>query len=196
MASEWAGTPVQAAAASGELLFFYKTQAEKLQAELAHARRRQQNVQSGSLPLHAEEMTGGETSWSLDPEALPPLIRAYDERIGELQRSEKAMRSRAETAEARLRETEETNAQLSSELQSALEASLRREAFVSSGAARYAQAGTAAELSELKSRLEVLFQENDVLTEQAKATSEELDRLRAEKLAQAQEHMALVQQLG
>ncbi|KAL1530560.1 hypothetical protein AB1Y20_001461 [Prymnesium parvum] len=135
-----------------------------------------------------------DTSWMLNPEELPPLIAAYDARIAELERSDEHHRAIAESATAELRRVDETNATLRSELERALESAMRHERLASYGVGRASDGS--AEMRELKERLEVLYQENELLTEQQAESNEELDRMRQERIEQAHDQMALVRQIG
>ena len=165
---------------------FLRDQVLRLNTALARSQKR---------PALVEE--GGEAApWLANAEQLPPLLAAYDSRVSELEVGESGQRARAERAEALLRERDATVAALKSELAHALETALRHEA--ASGAMMKETGGrvAGAAVADLEQRLEVLYQENNVLTEQSREMADELERLRAEKLEQAQNHVALVKQVG
>lgn len=133
--------------------------------------------------------------WLLNAEQLPPLLGSYDARLTELERSEAAQRERADAAEKFLQAAQTSEDRMRVELSQALEKSVRQEALASAGLGG-AKAASSAATGALQERLDVLYQENEVLVEQQRETNDELDRLREEKLAQAREHMALVKQLA
>ena len=167
---------------------FLREQVLRLNTELARAQ--------GRPPLVPE--AGEAAPWLTNAEQLPPLLSAYDTRISELEQSDSAQRSRADRLDAQLREAERANASLKGELAQALERSLRTEtassAMLSGNGGR--ASGAAGTTAELEQRLNVLYEENNVLTEQNHEMAEELERLRGEKLEQAQAHVALVKQVG
>jgi len=174
----------------GELAF-YRSHASRLTAELARLQR--------ALPPAAAAAGGDADSdpapWMLSSDALPPLIKAYDARIGELEQSETSASQRANAAEVALAAERESNSRLSVELESALESAVRREALAARGIRRDDGLGVV-ELRETKQRLDIVYRENDVLTEQVRLMTEELERLRRDKADHVDEHMDLVRQVG
>ena len=93
-----------------------------------------------------------------------------------------------------MRTLRQTSERLRAELQHALEAAVRTEALATHSALGKAKADPA--LRELQERLDVLYQENELLVEQQRETGAELERLREEKLAQARDHMSMVKQIA
>ena len=73
---------------------------------------------------------------------------------------------------------------------------MRKETLASHSGGRGGRGETSVEIRELEERLEVLYQENQVLTEQQTESSDELDRLRQDKIRHVHDHMALVRQIG
>ena len=128
--------------------------------------------------------------WLADREALPPLLFAYDEQIKELERSVALHRERAEAAERKALNTETSVGGLKLELRHALEASLHTGTQALAGLG----GGNSAAAAQLQERLEVVYRENEILTEQQRETAEELERVREEKLQHARDHMAVVKQ--
>ncbi|EOD14361.1 hypothetical protein EMIHUDRAFT_451794 [Emiliania huxleyi CCMP1516] len=88
-------------------------------------------------------------------------------------------------------------AALESELEATLEAAVRREALNAQTIKREALNGAGAlEARELRSRVDVLYQENDVLTAQARLSADELERLRQERAGGVEDQMRLVGEVG
>ncbi len=156
---------------------FLEDQVLRLNAELSRAQGRP--ADDGAAPA----------PWLLNAAELPPLLQSYDSRLAELERNETAQSDRADSAEREVREVSAANAKLRAELKHALEATVR-------GVGAPVRASDSVAVKELKERLDVLYQENEVLTEQQRETGDELERLRDEKLAQARDHMLLVKQLA
>ena len=187
-----AGQSMRAAAAGGHSVetAFYKEQATRLQVELARLQR-----------SAAAEPTGTAADpppWSLDSVALPPLIRSYDERIAELERNAAKESERASAAESHLRAVEAHNTRLSNELETALEASLRHEALIASRATS-GICGTAPiteESEELRARLAVLAEENELLVEEHTLALSELRRLQQESIERSGEGLKRDKALG
>ena len=166
----------------------------RLSAELARAQGR---GGSGAEAAGAADSAAGaadDVTWLASAEQLPPLLQAYDTRIVELERSEARQRDKASAAEAELNALHQDADRMRAELRHALEASARTEALASHTAAASRASDPAAR--ELQERLEVLYQENELLCEQQRETGEELERLREEKLAQARDHMSMVKQIA
>ena len=161
---------------------FLKDQVLRLSAELARNQGRQISADVELEP------------WMLNAEQLPPLLHAYDARIADLEKSEAAQRDAARSAESDLRNMQQETDRMRTELHHALEASVRTEAFAAHTASHAKASDPAAR--ELQERLDILYQENEVLVEQQRETGEELERLREEKLAQARDHMGLVKQIA
>ena len=157
----------------------------RLSAELARAHGR---------PEGAASVTSAAEAWLLSSDQLPPLLSSYDARIAELERGESQAKERADGAEAEVRTLRQTSERLRAELQHALEAAVRTEALATHSALGKAKADPA--LRELQERLDVLYQENELLVEQQRETGAELERLREEKLAQARDHMSMVKQIA
>jgi len=175
---------------------FLEDQVVRLSEALARSQGRTEDGSSSAASLAG---AAGEPtpSWLLDAEVMPPLLASYDARIAELERAEAKGRERVEAAERQALAERESADRMRAELRSALESSVRQELHGthggSSGAgARGGGGASAVALAELSQRLEVLYQENEVLTEQSRETAEELERMREEKLAQARDHMSLV----
>ena len=168
---------------------FLREQVLRLNNELARAQNR---------PALTHEKGEEAAPWLASSEHLPPLLSAYDSRISELEQSEGAQRARADRLEAQLHATENDRDKIKAELRELLHTSRRREEVGGSplrATGAGSRAGGAAQ-GELEQRLELLYEENNCLTEQANEMSLELERLRAEKLEQAQQHVALVKQVG
>ena len=168
---------------------FLEDQVVRLSEALARSQGRTEDGSSSAASLAG---AAGEPtpSWLLDAEVMPPLLASYDARIAELERAEAKGRERVEAAERQALAERESADRMRAELRSALESSVRQELHGthggSSGAgARGGGGASAVALAELSQRLEVLYQENEVLTEQSRETAEELERMREEKLAQA-----------
>ena len=163
---------------------FLREQVLRLNNELARAQNR---------PVLTHEEGEEAAPWLASSEHLPPLLSAYDSRISELEQSEGAQRARADRLEAQLHATENDRDKIKAELRELLHTSRRREEVGGSplrATGAGSRAGGAAQ-GELEQRLELLYEENNCLTEQANEMSLELERLRAEKLEQAQQHVTL-----
>ena len=168
---------------------FLREQVLRLNNELARSQNR---------PALMHEEGDEAAPWLTSSEHLPPLLSAYDSRISELEQSEGAQRARADQLEAQLHETENDRDKIKGELRELLHTSRRKEE-ASGSLLRATGTGTrsgGAAQAELEQRLELLYEENNCLTEQTNEMSLELERLRGEKLEQAQQHVTLVKQVG
>ena len=163
---------------------FLQDQVLRLSAELARAQGR----------VATEDMEEAPAEWLASSSELPPLLRSYDARIAELERGEASQRDRATAAERELRSLEQSSDRMRVELQNALEAAVRNEALAARSLP--GKGGGEALAAELQERLDVLYQENEILVDQQRETGEELERLREEKLAQARDHMSMVKQIA
>ena len=170
---------------------FLKDQVLRLSAELARAQGRHE----ASSPDGASASPDASTNpWMVNAEHLPPLLSAYDTRIAELERAEALQREKASLAESELKSLQQNSDRMRSELHHALEAAVRTEALASHTAS--ASKANDPATRELHERLDILYKENEILCDQARETSEELERLREEKLAQARDHMSMVKQIA
>ena len=163
---------------------FLQDQVLRLSSELARA-------QGKPLTIAAED---AEADWLSGAAQMPPLLRSYDARLSDLERSEASQRGRAEAAETELRMMQQTSDRMRVELQNALEANVRNETLTSRSSSSSSRPDPM--VNELQERLDVLYQENEILCEQQRETGDELERLRGEKLAQAHDHMSLVKQIS
>ena len=147
---------------------FLREQVLRLNNELARSQNR---------PALMHEEGEEAAPWLTSSEHLPPLLAAYDTRISELEQSEGAQRARADRIEAQLRESERAQEKLRGELRDVLHTARRKEEASGTIRSSGLRSGGAAE-AELEQRLELLYEENNVLTEQNHDMAEELERPR------------------
>ena len=124
--------------------------------------------------------SAAEAPWLHNAEQLPPLLASYDSRIAELERDEASQRARAEAAEAEAQSLRHSSDRMRGELHNALEAAVRQEALAARSSASSAKVEPVTR--ELQERLDVVYQENELLIEQQRETGEEIERLREEKV--------------
>lgn len=153
----------------GEEASFLREQVLRLNNELARSQNR-------AAMMHEE---GEEAApWLTSSEHLPPLLSAYDSRISELEQGEGAQRARADRNEAQLRESERDREKIKGELRDLLHTAHRKEEASGSLMRTTGVRSGGAAQAEVEQRLELLYEENNVLTEQNHEMAEELERPR------------------
>eukprot|EP00899_Mesostigma_viride_P001078 jgi/Mesvir1/10971/Mv07854-RA.2 len=166
-------------------LAFYEDQVLRLNNELASYQERDGTTSGGGDPFLQSMAATGQLipPWVVNMEVLPPLLRAYDLRIEELEGSNRSWKAEVGTLKKRVEEVVGENERLSEEMV--------RQADMLQRRAQAEHAALPYQTQELLQRLELLTRENDILLEQQRALDGEISSLHAQLDKRATESASL-----
>ena len=175
-----------------------KKYAERLERELGalqmrfpEATQHLQDMRDGLLQIPADnELEGGAglPPWLTSPQLMPPLLKAYDARIAELEGSSKGFSSQVQSLQSMVNNVVDENEMLHQELSDALQERVRR-ADAGEEVSASARGGiigeqlsliTAETINELQEQLNVALKENEVLAEQVSLYESNLETTRGQ----------------
>eukprot|EP00697_Spironema_sp_BW2_P006947 gnl/Spiro4/21134_TR10313_c1_g1_i1.p1 gnl/Spiro4/21134_TR10313_c1_g1~~gnl/Spiro4/21134_TR10313_c1_g1_i1.p1 ORF type:complete len:862 (+),score=378.47 gnl/Spiro4/21134_TR10313_c1_g1_i1:65-2587(+) len=137
--------------------------------------------------------------WMANPALMSPLFAAYDERQKEIEEQVKRYKVELDQLRPEVNSLVVENEQLRADLKSQAEISVKRASLAAGSVAGSVRGSTRFmpdEFQEMEERVELLQQENDLISEQLKKAQDELERLRKETALKTHDYVKLSQSHG